>query len=233
MLRTQFSFFFFAFLFFFVIINLLTGAFAFLFSQSVAGTSLFALMSAMLLLCYFFIWGAIQVKNQFKGAKLGTKSVSRILLSRTLNFIGLKKLSSKDSFYILLSMIIGMVFNFFVLLALSRLTNGTLYRVSSPSLYMLVQNLVVPPIFEELIFRGIYLSVFLKLFRKTYASAGLGLVLSSFTFGWIHPAQPIVKTIAGFLLGSIYLLGWKKNIAASSLAHFGANLVGTFFVLVV
>jgi membrane protease YdiL (CAAX protease family) len=71
------------------------------------------------------------------------------------------------------------------------------------------------------------------LFGKTYASAGSALVLSSFTFGWIHPAQPIVKTIAGFLLGSIYLWGWKKNIAASSLAHFGANLIGTFLVLFV
>jgi membrane protease YdiL (CAAX protease family) len=223
----------FASLFFLVIINLLTGVFGFLFDLSDAGISLFALMSATLFLCYFFIWGAIRVENQFKGARLGVVSVSRILFSRTMNFIGLKKLSPKDSFYIFLSMIIGIVFNLFIVLALSRLTNGTLYTVSSPSLYALVQNLVVVPIFEELIFRGIYISVFLKLFGKTYASAGSALVLSSFTFGWIHPAQPIVKTIAGFLLGSIYLWGWKKNIAASSLAHFGANLIGTFLVLFV
>lgn len=219
-------------LFCFAITNFLTGAFAFLFVQSDQGASLFALICLWLFLGYFLIWGIFQIESQFKGEKLGTKIARRILFSKTANFIGLKKPSLKGSLYIILSMIVGIVFNFLVLLVLFRLSGATLYWVSSPSLYMLVQNLVIPPIFEELIFRGIYLSVFLKLFGKTYASAGFGLVLSSFTFGWIHPVQPLIKTIAGLLLGLVYMWGWKKNIVASSLTHFGANLVGTFLILV-
>jgi membrane protease YdiL (CAAX protease family) len=186
----------------------------------------------MLLLYYFFIWGFIKVKNQFKGNRIGFKSVTRVLFSKVAHFIGLKTISPKDSLYFLLSMIIGMVFNFLVLIALLHFDHGTLLYVSSPSLYVLVQNLILPPILEELIFRGIYLSVFLKVLGKNYVSAVSGLVLSAFTFGWCPPTQAIVKTIAGFLLGFIYLFAWKKNIAASSLAHFGANLVGTFFIWV-
>jgi membrane protease YdiL (CAAX protease family) len=159
------------------------------------------------------------------------KTVSRIAFLKTMNLIGLKKPSLRGSFYILLCMIIGMVSSFLILFTFSILGGGVLYWTSA-SLDVLIQNLIVSPIFEELIIRGIYLGVFLKLFGVSYKSAAIALIMSAFTFGWIHPAQPIVKTVGGFLLGSIYLFGWKKNLAESSLTHFGINLVGSFLVVI-
>lgn len=97
---------------------------------------------------------------------------------------------------------------------------------------MILQNILVAPMFEELIYRGIYLSVFLRVLGKNYVSAILGLLLSSFVFGWTHPIQPIVKTFGGFVLGCIYLFKWKKNIIASFSTHVSMNVVGTFLIVV-
>ena len=220
-------------LFTFSILNFATGSFSFLFYAPPNNPSLFAVISSSLILLYFVIWGFIRLlRSQLKGKRLGGKAVSRIMLLRTSNLVGIRKPTLKSSAFIIVCMVIGVVVNFVILFILSRIGYGTLYRITSPPIENLLQNLIVPPIFEEFIYRGIYLGVFLKLFGKSYKYSSLALVMSAFTFGWTHPAQPIVKTVGGILLGSVYLFGWRKNLLASSMTHFGMNLVGSFFILI-
>jgi membrane protease YdiL (CAAX protease family) len=219
-------------LFALAILNLTTGSLSSLFHSPPGSSSAFAVISSILVLFYSIVWGFIRIGGQFEGKKLGMKTVLNIMFQKSASLIGLRKPSVKGLAYIILSMVFGMMANFLILVILSLMGYGVLYRVASPPIDGLLQNLVVPPIFEELIFRGIYLGVFLKLFGKSYWYSSAALMMSAFTFGWIHPAQPIVKTVGSFLLGSIYLFGWKKNLIASSMTHFGMNLVGSFFVLV-
>lgn len=211
-------------------LNLATNSLGFLFNVLPDGSSWFAIISGISILFYFIIWGFVRLRSQFRGKRLPQKIVWRIMSQKASNVIGLRKPSLKGSVYIFVSIVIGMIGNFLILVVLSTVGYGTLYRVPSP-IGDLWQSLIVAPIFEEFIYRGIYLGVFLKFFGKSRKYAAVALIMSSFIFGWIHPALPIVKTIGGFLIGSIYLFGWRKNLVASSLAHFGANLTGSFLVL--
>ncbi|MEM3490351.1 MAG: CPBP family intramembrane glutamic endopeptidase, partial [Nitrososphaerota archaeon] len=190
------------------------------------------------ILFYLILWGFVKLRDQLKDKKLEVREVSSLMDVKTANLIGLRKPSLRDSLFIIICLFVGIIINFFVLLILVRLGVGTLYYVINPTLYTYVSNLLVPPIFEELIYRGIYLGVFIKIFGNSPKYAVVGLVMSSFTFtrihpfAWNHPSEPLVKLIGGFLLGSVYLIRWKKNLAASMATHLGLNLVGTFFILV-
>jgi membrane protease YdiL (CAAX protease family) len=95
-------------------------------------------------------------------------------------------------------------------------------------LNLFLQNLVIVPFLEELVYRCMYLSSLTKIIGKNYSTIFVGIILSSMTFAWIHPSMPYLKLIGGFVLGSIYFYKWKKNFPACVLAHFGMNLVGTF-----
>ena len=216
-----------------VILNLATGDLSFLFQAPPNVTSLFAIISSVSILFYFILWGFAKLtRNRLQDKKLGLRGVSSLMYAKTANLIGLRKPSLRDSLFIIICLFVGIFVNLFTLLILARLGVGTLYRVINPTLCTYVSNLVVPPIFEEFIYRGIYLGVFLKLFGNSPKYAVVGLVMSSFTFAWIHPSEPLVKLVGSFLLGSVYLTRLKKNLVASMATHLGFNLVGTFFILV-
>jgi len=217
-----------------VILNIATGYLGFLFQSPSGVTSPFAIISSASILFCFILWGFVKLtRNQLRDKKLGVKGISSLMYVKTAKIIGLRKPSLRGSVFIIGCLIVGVFVNLFTLLILARLGLGTLYRVTNPTLYTYVSNLVVPPIFEEFIYRGIYLGVFLKLFGSSPKFAIIGLIMSSFTFAWIHPSEPFVKLVGGFLLGSVYLVRWKKNIVACSATHFGFNLIGTFLLLVI
>lgn len=153
-----------------------------LFQQSEWGTSLFAVLSSILISYYFIIWGFLKIKGRTE-----TKKEPKKIISKGFKFIGLTKPSSKNVVYLLLSIFAGAAFSIFSLYLMSNLSNGKLVLSSVPEVSIILQNFIVTPFFEEMIYRGIYLSVFLKVLGKNYASAISGLALSSLTFGWIHP----------------------------------------------
>jgi len=216
----------FVFLFLAVILSIYRQKTEFLFQQSQLGASIFAILSSSLISYYFIIWGFFKIKYYVKTIE-GRKGT----VSKAFRFVGLAKPSFNEIVYILFSTIIGVIVSIFSLYLMSNLINGALRLASSIDISIMLQNIIVVPIFEEVIYRGIYLSVFQRIFEKNYTTAILGLILSSFTFGWIHPTMPLLKALAGFVLGSIYLYRWKKNLVASVFAHLGANIVATFVLV--
>jgi len=218
-------------LFLLVVIDAMVPTVRFLFLPSVFGQSLYSVISGALILYYGLIWGVRKVADQIKKEKNSERRL-RTLISKAFEFIGLVKMGPIDSLYVSFSMLTGMVFNILILYGVAISSGGILYRRPFPSdIYLTIRFLIVAPLFEELIFRGVYLSAFLKILGRNYISVALGLMLSSITFGWIHTDQfpvPVIKTAGAFLLGIIYLAKWKKNFLATYLAHFGLNFVGVF-----
>jgi len=217
----------FVFLFLIVLLDFYRIGIRFLFEQTIWGVSIFGFLSCTLIGYYSIFWGCLKMKNYFR-----IKEERQKIIFKAFRFIGLTKPSSKDILYIVCSMFVGAIVSIFSLFLISCLANGTLRLIEPPEYYTILQNFIMAPIFEELIYRGIYLSVFLRILGTNYVSAILGITLSSFTFGWIHPALPIFKALGGLVLGSIYLCKWKKNLVASIFAHLGANIVSTFVVFV-
>lgn len=84
---------------------------------------------------------------------------------------------------------------------------------------------IITGILEELLFRGMMLSHFIK---KGYAREGL--FITSFIFGMMHfsfdssPIIPAILTLVGILFGSIYLQ--SKNIWVSMAVHASYNSLG-------
>jgi len=209
-------------LFLSVLLNLYGVRMDLLFRRTIGGMSVYSFVSGILIGDYFIIWGSIKIKHRLK-----KKGSMREIILDALRFIGLKKPTVICLVYALLAAIIGATFNYVSLLIIAHLYGGTLVLTSPSDLLIIMQNFVFAPISEEIIFRGIYLSAFIRILGKTPASAALGIIMSSFTFGWIHPEKPILKAIAGLLLGVIYLFKWKKNLIASIATHMGANLLAT------
>ena len=209
-------------LFLFVLLDLYGVRMDLLFRHKIEGMSMYSFISGILIGYYFILWGCLKIKHRIK-----KKENMREIILDALTFIGLKKPTIKGFTYALLAAVIGAIFNYFSLLIVAHLYGGTLVLTRSLDLLIVMQNLVFASISEEIIFRGIYLSVFTRILGKTRASAAWGIIMSSFTFGWIHLEKPILKVAAGLLLAVIYLFKWKKNLIASIAAHLGANSAAT------
>jgi len=218
-------------LFVLVIIDVLTPTFRFLFEPTVYGQSLYSLASGVLILFYGMFWGFSKIADEM-GMIKSYESRWRLFVSKAFSFIGLARTDKKDILYVVLSVFVGIAFNVLTLYVMSLLVGGSILVRAPPSeIYLIVQYLIAAPLFEELVFRGIYLSSFLKILGNSYPSATLGLILSSFTFGWIHPGSLLsllLKTSGGLFLGTIYIIKWRKNFVASFSTHFGFNLASIF-----
>lgn len=87
---------------------------------------------------------------------------------------------------------------------------------------------VIPAIGEELLFRGIILQYFEKLFRKEH----LAVWITAFVFSAIH--MQFEGFIPRFLLGAVlgYLFVWSRNIWIPIIAHFffnGSQVAAQYF----
>lgn len=83
---------------------------------------------------------------------------------------------------------------------------------------------IVPPVVEELVFRG----WLLPMLRDAYGTPA-GLTLSSVLFGLVHlePSMVLFATVAGFILGAIAIR--TKSTLASIAVHAGVNATPLFF----
>ncbi|MEM2974834.1 MAG: CPBP family intramembrane glutamic endopeptidase [Candidatus Bathyarchaeia archaeon] len=195
-----------AFFFAIAVINFLTGQMSFLFEQTEIGSSLFSLLTSTFIPIYFIIWGALRIRKYYpKDSLINRITLIKIMFSKSMRLVGLRKPSSREVFY---SLMIG---------------------IANLDASFVFQSLAVVPIFEELIYRGIYLGMFLQIFGKNKITAVSALIMSSFTFGWIPPTDPLIKTFGALILGIIYLYGYKKNLIPSMCAHLGLNVVGIHF----
>ena len=92
---------------------------------------------------------------------------------------------------------------------------------SNPSIFTFLSIVVLAPILEELLFRGIILR---GLLARMSAPKAIG--LSSFLFGFVHlnPWQFVSAFFMGLLLG--WLFERQKSVANCVLVHFVANCAG-------
>ena len=101
--------------------------------------------------------------------------------------------------------------------------------------YSVIHGLILSPIWEEIVFRGLLLGaplvVLLKInskIRETSLSFNfLALFLLLFqaaVFFLAHPSGSAIVLVNGLLFGLIYLL-FKKNLLSSMVAHSTANLL--------
>lgn len=87
-------------------------------------------------------------------------------------------------------------------------------------IFVVIRAVIVTPVVEELIFRGL---VFRRM--KEYTSFWPAAIVSSILFGLYH--MNLVQGIYAFLFGIIICLLYDRygHIAAAVLVHFGANLL--------
>lgn len=202
--------------------------------QPALGESLFSYLAFVLILFGGIIWGLYTLIVTYP--KVRGSEFRKLFFSNAVGFIGLRKTTSKDLLYVGLAIFGGFVFNFLSTLIAAYLVGGTTtFGSSSPTTpYIIAQNMVAAPIFEELLFRAFFIGFFLKAFGKSKVSLGVCLVMSSLVFGFIHVGptwQLLTKTVGGFVLGTIYLARWRKNYLASAGMHFGMNAIGTFMIV--
>ncbi|UCG44820.1 MAG: CPBP family intramembrane metalloprotease [Candidatus Bathyarchaeota archaeon] len=201
----------------------------FLFGSTPFGPSIFGIWSSYSILICFMIWGAEKSKAQL----IPMDQIRRIgvAIKKTIRFIGISKLTQKDVFFILFSLLAGISLNLLINYAMSVLIGGEIVLSEAPRFDTFMQNTVVAPILEEFVYRAIPLSVLMRILGKNYAAAIFGIVLSSAVFGWVHPVNPGLKALGGMVLGCIYLFQWRKNFIASVSAHLGVNLVGSLLMV--
>ncbi len=103
-----------------------------------------------------------------------------------------------------------------------------MFRMTPITIAMM--TVVVAPIVEELIFRGLFTTYFMK--NETALSKIVIVVTSSLVFGLAHEVTPSLSllyySIVGAVLGITYI--HAKNIKYSILLHFINNLLATYMM---
>jgi membrane protease YdiL (CAAX protease family) len=106
------------------------------------------------------------------------------------------------------------------------LATGTAETVSSSNqtLLVLIGVLVLAPVCEELLFRGVIQSAYEAHNRK------YGFVMSAVLFGMFHVLNGVTEVLPTFLAGLLlgYLVYRTGSIAASMLAHMAFNVSSVF-----
>ncbi|MFI3622307.1 CPBP family intramembrane glutamic endopeptidase [Vagococcus fluvialis] len=103
-----------------------------------------------------------------------------------------------------------------------------MFRMTPITIAMM--TVVVAPIVEELIFRGLFITYFMK--NETVLSKIVIVVTSSLFFGLIHEVTPSLSLLyyssIGTMLSITYL--YTKNIKYNILLHFINNLLATYMM---
>lgn len=181
------------------------------------------------------LWGGFKLIRRLpKGRPL--ESLTNIFKT-TLVFIGFKK---RDRFFeIVFGLVIGISLAICTLLSRSYFEHLSIY-VIDPRLitYLLLTGLdvwvfvMLTPLLEEVIYRGLFLNRLISVFSTNKSFAGaIAIFSTSFIFGWSHIELPLYKAFGGLILGVVYVLRWRKNILATVVAHISANILFVFLQL--
>lgn len=120
--------------------------------------------------------------------------------------------------------LVGQLVSYLISLVSGKGVNNTLENSvgASADLYLLISVVILPPIFEELVYRWAVIS--------SVKNGGLvsAILLSSIIFGLIHEDvyQFFYTILLGFLFSYIYVL--TGNILYSISIHMAFNFIGTF-----
>lgn len=117
----------------------------------------------------------------------------------------------------------SLMISYLILLSLVNFTTYELHYEYSNKPYFTLLVVVLGPIYEELIFRGILIDILRK-----YMNINLVLILTSLLFGMLH--QNIIQISYAFVGGLIYglIYVYTDNLIYSIIAHSIDNLLGGF-----
>lgn len=105
-----------------------------------------------------------------------------------------------------------------------------MFRMTPITITMM--TVVVAPIVEEVIFRGLFVSYFLK--KESTLSKIVIIITSSLVFGLIHEVTPSLSLLyyssVGAMLGITYI--YTKSIKYNILLHFINNLLATYMMFI-
>jgi len=199
-----------------IFVSWFTNALDFLFIETRWGATTYGLVVTTVTLYYFIIWITIKSRSTLREDGL------RRVAGDFMRFIGFSKESLKYAGQNVVSLLLGPL-----AAGLTVLSLGAGAHISIPfgaPFEFWIQILLVTPIFEEVIFRGIYLKAFVGFFGEGDLSALVGVLTSSLVFGYIHAELISLKVLGGIVLSGIYLYKWRGNLVACVLAHFSVNL---------
>ncbi|MCX6654439.1 MAG: CPBP family intramembrane metalloprotease [Candidatus Bathyarchaeota archaeon] len=208
-----------------VLTSWFTNQLDFLFVESGVGATVYGLIATTSTLYLFIIWHWF--KTEIEPGENGWKQKA----INALRFIGISRNASSHWYQNIASLMLGPIAAIITVLLIGSTARFMIPYYIPPAL--LLQLLLIAPIFEEVIFRGLYLNLFIYFFGKNDLSALIGIILSSLVFGYIHADLVSAKTLGGVLLGYIFLYKWRGNVVACMLAHSSANLFLMFVVTVV
>lgn len=206
-----------------------------LFGPFYGGANYYGFIALGFFFLEFLVWRAFKLKSSLaKSNKRGIRAVIegyKKIIEDVSIFIGSRKVSRIEA---LIGIVVGVSCGITTVTIMSYFENLSVGFLS-PDVFlkMLISmpietiGIYLVPVFEELVFRGFFLSRFLDIFKKRKMMV-VALIMSSFIFGYIHSQYPIYKVLVGFVLGIVYLWKWKKNIVPSTIAHVTGNVFLTF-----
>ena len=167
--------------------------------------------------------------NIFSHAYRGSFKDERDLRTSILRYLGFQSRNIK--LQLLFGILAGIFFAFSFPLIFSHnpkflgLEGVKTAIIYNPSYFF--GDVLITPIFEEIIFRGYYISRLLELHGESIKTALAAIILSGILFGYIHYYKPFEKVFGGMLLALMFLIKSNKNIYATISAHCTRNLFWT------
>jgi len=182
-----------------------------------------------------FLWGGFKLIRRLPKGR-GLEVLANIFRT-ILVFIGFKK--RERLLEIVVGIGIGASLAIGTILSRSYFESSSIY-VTDPKLiiYLLLTGLdiwvflILTPVLEEAIYRGLFINRLISIFSNNRSFAGvIAIISTSFIFGWSHIEHPLYKALGGLVLGIVYVLRWRKNILTTMVAHISANVLFVFLQL--
>jgi membrane protease YdiL (CAAX protease family) len=207
-----------------VLASWFTNQLDFLFVETGVGVTGYGLIATTSILYLFIVWHWFKTEGEPSENGLKQKAIN------ALRFIGISRGASSHQYQNIASLMLGPIAAIIMMLMIGPTARYMIPDYVPPTL--LLQLLLIAPIFEEVIFRGLFLNLFIYFVGKNDLSALIGIILSSLVFGYIHADLVSAKTLGGVLLGYIFLYKWRGNVVACMLTHSSVNLFLMFIASV-
>lgn len=185
------------------------------------------------------LWWALKLSKRIPKKK-GLKSVIQSfidIVKAFLVFVGFKKRESLTEItagiVVGILLVTGTVFSRAYFESLSIfLTNPLVVLYLLFTRLEIWSTLILIPLIEEIIYRGLFINRVMDVFSSNRLfPRAIAIISSSVIFGWTHLELPVYKALAGLVLGTVYMWGWRNNILATTAAHISGNFLFFFLTL--
>lgn len=170
-----------------------------------------------------YFWGTIaSFVTLFIYSSILKKSNSSLLKQCNFQKISIKTFLS----IIIITILLSITTEYFILKldSISIFQNSKSSYYSSDSFLWIICAIILGPIYEEILFRGLIYNEF----KKTFNSI-VSIIIQSLIFSIMHfdLVQIIYTAVLGIFLALLYT--WSQSIIAPIIAHISFNFFGTYF----